>query len=218
MLGIAWPTCWALLIRLRVTRREPEHTKQHCRRGCQYGRPVKTLKTPRRDRDGQGAHRASSGKGFREVATSHLTATIVPPKSKHLGTLAALPRSPLLPYEHVRQQSRRAKLLRLTGFQRPALLLAVTAEARPGHRFQSCFSDGTVTSLTHPEGTVLDPSQCLVDGPQKVTVTLAQMHLKSRFDFLRRPIGRVPSMTLFFACSQQSSEGARQQLLPLSQQ
>src|SRR5947208_2096800 len=97
------------------------------------------------------------------------------------------------------------------------MLLAVTTQVRPGHGFQSCLSNGTLAGFTYPERTVPDPSQRFFDGAQQVTVTLAQMHLESRLDFLRRPIGRITSMTLFFAFSQQSSECVRQQLLPLGQ-
>ena len=72
------------------------------------------------------------------------------------------------------------------------MFLTVATQAGPGHHFQSCFSNRTVTSLTHPKRTVLDPSQRVFDCTQQVTVTLAQMHLESRLDFLRRPVGRVP--------------------------
>ena len=98
------------------------------------------------------------------------------------------------------------------------MFLAVAAEARPGHRFQSRFSDGAIAGFTYPERAVLDPSQCLFDGAQQVTVTLVQMHLESCLDFLRRPIGWIPSMTLPSTCGQQGSECAHLQLLPLSQQ
>ena len=82
------------------------------------------------------------------------------------------------------------------------MLLAVTAKPRPWDGFQSRLRDRTVTSLTHPERTVLDPSQRLVDGPQQVTVALAQMDLEERLGLVSRPVGKVPSMSLRSGCGQ----------------
>src|SRR5690242_2557218 len=96
------------------------------------------------------------------------------------------------------------------------MFLAVTAETCPRHGFQSRFGDGTLAGLTYAESTVLDPSQCVFDCAQQVTVTLVQMDLESSLDLLGRPIGGVPSMTLRSACGQQGSECGSRPLLPRS--
>ena len=114
------------------------------------------------------------------------------PTSKPLGTLAVPPRSPLLPYEHLWQQSRNVKLLQPNLLSTPAQLLAVAAQVRPRHKFQPGLSDGTLTGFTYPERTLLDPNQRPFDCLQEVNVTLAQMDLESRLGILPRPIGRVP--------------------------
>ena len=40
---------------------------------------------------------------------------------------------------------------------------AFAAVPRPGHRFQTSLRDRLLADLTHPVGTLLDPSECLFD-------------------------------------------------------
>jgi len=90
-----------------------------------------------------------------------------------------------------RRGVRRTELIRERTPSRAPLLLTVTADVRPGHRFQPRLRDGAGAGITHPKGALRDSSQCLFDCPQQVSVALAQMGLERRLGFLSRTIRRI---------------------------
>jgi hypothetical protein len=61
------------------------------------------------------------------------------------------------------------------------LLLALAAEARPGHRFQSGFRDGLLARLTHTESALPDPGQGLFDCSQEPNIGVVYTDLKLCF-------------------------------------
>ena len=58
------------------------------------------------------------------------------------------------------------------------LLLAIAAEARPGHGLEPGSRDGPVAGLAHSECLPVNPGQCLLDGTQETTVRLAQAYFE----------------------------------------
>jgi hypothetical protein len=52
---------------------------------------------------------------------------------------------------------------------------------RPRHRFQTSLRDRLLTDLTHPVGTLVDPSQRLFDRPRQTAICLVQVDLKLGF-------------------------------------
>jgi hypothetical protein len=77
-------------------------------------------------------------------------------------------------------------------------LLALAAEARPGHGFQSSFGDRLLAGLTHPECASPDPSQGLFNRPQKMSI--GPMHTDLKFRFSVR-VGLVNEIAVPPACS-----------------
>jgi hypothetical protein len=60
-------------------------------------------------------------------------------------------------------------------------LLALAAEARPGHGFQSGSRDRLLAHFTHTECSPPDSSQCLLDRSQEMSIGLMQADLELRF-------------------------------------
>ena len=89
-----------------------------------------------------------------------------------------------------RRGVRRTELVRERIRSRAPLLLTITADVRPGHRFQPRLRDRAGAGITHPKGALRDSSQCLFDCPQQVSIALAQMGLERRLGFLSRTIRR----------------------------
>jgi len=58
------------------------------------------------------------------------------------------------------------------------LLLAVSAEARPGYGLQPGRRDGALARLAHSECLPVDPSQRLLNRSQETTVSLVQVDLE----------------------------------------
>jgi len=99
-----------------------------------------------------------------------------------------------------RRGVRRTELIRERIRSRAPLLLTITADVRPGHRFQPRLRDGAGAGITHPNGALRDSSQCLFDCPQQVSIALAQMGLERRLGFLSRTIRRISWPSLSSAC------------------
>jgi hypothetical protein len=78
------------------------------------------------------------------------------------------------------------------------LLLALAAEARPGHRFQSGFRDGLLARLTHTESALPDPGQGLFDCSQEPNIGVVYTDLKLCFSV---GVGLVNEIALPAACS-----------------
>src|SRR2546422_105177 len=120
-----------------------------------------------------GIHRAAMPVRVREVRAAK-PEVHTPCNVGSQGVNRAHPKSkPLGRFCHV------SSVGRLTCFQRPPLL-AGTAKSRPGHGFQSRLGDGPLAGVAHAEPALPNPSQCLFDGSQQVTVALAEMDLEAQ--------------------------------------
>ena len=97
--------------------------------------------------------------------------------------------------------------------------LALTTEARPGHRFQTSLRDRLLADHTYSVCPLSDPSECLFDCSQETTIRLVQADLKLRFRIgiglinhisLQVPGGWHPGLSL--------AQGRRQLTVLLQQQ
>ena len=60
-------------------------------------------------------------------------------------------------------------------------LLAVAADARPGHGIQPGFANGAPADLAHPECAVANARQRLLNRSEETSIGLMQLSLQLRF-------------------------------------
>jgi hypothetical protein len=85
--------------------------------------------------------------------------------------------------------------------ERIVLLLAISAQARPGHRIQARGRYRLIALLADAECIPINPAQGGVDRPQKAGVVLPQPGLNLNFLGLRRPIEVIAQVVAGIASS-----------------